>query len=697
MRRFSVRARPGSRRTAWCPARYSAPHEGHQRLGSSTGGSVRGRVGTMTGMPADSTTGKRFHVETLGCPKNAVDSDKVVASLLADGLVAPPIRRRRRPRRGQHVRVHRGRAPGVDRRRARAGRRAKRRAPGSSSPAAWPSATATSSRPRCPRPTRSSGSRARARSSTSCSRGRKPVGRARPARAAAARAERAVGVREGRRGLRPRVRVLRDPVVPRQAALAHAGVDRGRGARRSSSRASPRSCSSRRTSRGTAATPASPVRSRRCCAGSTRCARTACARVRLLYLYPSEVKDPLVSTMLELPTVVPYFDLSLQHAAPGLLRAHEAVGERRPLRRDHRRHPRARSPTPRSARRSSSGFPGETEADHDDAARVPRRRAARLGRVLRVLARGRHRGRDAWTARSPTSLVRERLRECAEVQEPITAAARARAGRARGRGARRRGRRRRRARRPHAPRSARDRRRRPARRPTASVFARPGAIVRGDGHAASKAPTSTRSRRVVTGGRGADRRAARDEALRAERARDAGELRHAQPHPRRDPDARADPAPTARRGSRSALWFAITATDSLDGWLARRDGATRSGAFLDPVADKLIVLGGLAVLADRGVFPWWPVRAHRRARVRHLARTARSPAGAGVVLPAQRLGKYKAFTQYCAVGFVLLAVTADCVGLQQARARHRGRAHGRVRARDRAARLHRLADASSRE
>ncbi len=47
-----------------------------------------------------------------------------------------------------------------------------------------------------------------------------------------------------------------------------------------------------------------------------------------------------------------------------------------------------------------------------------------------------------------------------------------------------------------------------------------------------------------------------------------------------------------------ALWFAITATDSLDGWLARRDGATRSGAFLDPVADKLIVLGGLAVLAD---------------------------------------------------------------------------------------------------
>jgi len=120
------------------------------------------------------------------------------------------------------------------------------------------------------------------------------------------------------------------------------------------------------------------------------------------------------------------------------------------------------------------------------------------------------------------------------------------------------------------------------------------------------------------------------------------------------------------RGSEWAtvgLWFAITASDSLDGWLARRDGATRSGAFLDPVADKLIVLGGFAVLADRGVFPWWAVLL---VVVREIGiSTYRSVAGRrGVVLPAQRLGKYKAFTQYCAVGFVLLPPTADAVGLQ---------------------------------
>ena len=111
------------------------------------------------------------------------------------------------------------------------------------------------------------------------------------------------------------------------------------------------------------------------------------------------------------------------------------------------------------------------------------------------------------------------------------------------------------------------------------------------------------------------------------------------------------------------LWFAITASDSFDGWLARRDGATRSGAFLDPVTDKLIVLGGLAVLADRGDFPWWPVVV---IAVRELGISIyRSLAGRrGIVMPAQRLGKYKAFLQYCSVGVVLLPITAEWTTFQ---------------------------------
>ena len=128
-----------------------------------------------------------------------------------------------------------------------------------------------------------------------------------------------------------------------------------------------------------------------------------------------------------------------------------------------------------------------------------------------------------------------------------------------------------------------------------------------------------------------------------------------------------------------ALWAAITSTDSLDGWLARRDGATRSGAFLDPVADKLIVIGGLAVLADRGDFPWWPVVI---IAIREIGISIyRSQAGRrGIVLPAQRWGKYKAFTQYIAVGGVLLAVDGRLARRTTRRALLLDRAHGRVRA-----------------
>jgi len=85
-------------------------------------------------------------------------------------------------------------------------------------------------------------------------------------------------------------------------------------------------------------------------------------RVRLLYLYPSELDDRLVDTICA--TGVPYFDLSLQHASKPLLRRMRRWGDgARFLTRidDIRR----RDPT--AAFRSSFivGYPGETEDDHD--------------------------------------------------------------------------------------------------------------------------------------------------------------------------------------------------------------------------------------------------------------------------------------------------------------------------------------------
>ena len=55
------------------------------------------------------------------------------------------------------------------------------------------------------------------------------------------------------------------------------------------------------------------------------------------------------------------------------------------------------------------------------------------------------------------------------------------------------------------------------------------------------------------------------------------------------------------------LWVALASTDGIDGFIARRQGTTRSGAFLDPLADKVLVLGALCSLAAIGRFSWIPV------------------------------------------------------------------------------------------
>ncbi len=54
------------------------------------------------------------------------------------------------------------------------------------------------------------------------------------------------------------------------------------------------------------------------------------------------------------------------------------------------------------------------------------------------------------------------------------------------------------------------------------------------------------------------------------------------------------------------LLVASGATDYLDGYIARRYGqASRLGALLDPVADRLYILATLVGLVLRGIVPWW--------------------------------------------------------------------------------------------
>ncbi len=86
------------------------------------------------------------------------------------------------------------------------------------------------------------------------------------------------------------------------------------------------------------------------------------ARTRLLYLYPSELDDRLVDTICA--TGLPYFDLSLQHASKPLLRRMRRWGDGG---RFLARIADIRGREPSAAFRSSFivGYPGETEADHD--------------------------------------------------------------------------------------------------------------------------------------------------------------------------------------------------------------------------------------------------------------------------------------------------------------------------------------------
>ena len=304
--------------------------------------------------------------------------------------------------------------------------------------------------------------------------------RARSARAAAARADGAVGVREDRRRLRPRVRVLRDPVVPRQAALADAGVDRGRSARARRAR--------RRRDRARRAGPR-VVRARHRRARFARAVAAPARRARAPTAWRASGCSTSIrprcttrssSTMLELPTVVPYFDLSLQHASRRLLRRMKRWGSGERFLADDRRASAPRSPTPRSARRSSSGSPARPKPITTSCSRSSPTAELDWAGFFPFSRRGRHRRASTLDGEVDAALD---ARAAARVRRGAGSDHRRgarRAGRARRSRCSSTGRRRRRSRRPHA--TARRRRSTVSSASwAADVYARPGAIVHGDG------------------------------------------------------------------------------------------------------------------------------------------------------------------------------------------------------------------------
>ena len=107
-----------------------------------------------------------------------------------------------------------------------------------------------------------------------------------------------------------------------------------------------------------------------------------------------------------------------------------------------------------------------------------------------------------------------------------------------------------------------------------------------------------------------------------------------------------------------ALWFVLCVSDGVDGYLARRHGATNLGAFLDPLADKILVLGAMAILVANDTF--WIVPVAITVGRELLISLYRTFVGAkGVSVPASKIAKWKTFTQQLSVGFAIAPLTAD--------------------------------------
>jgi CDP-diacylglycerol--glycerol-3-phosphate 3-phosphatidyltransferase len=102
-----------------------------------------------------------------------------------------------------------------------------------------------------------------------------------------------------------------------------------------------------------------------------------------------------------------------------------------------------------------------------------------------------------------------------------------------------------------------------------------------------------------------------------------------------------------------ALWIVLCASDGIDGFLARRYGTTRSGAFLDPLADKVLVLGAMWALVASDRFAVVPVTL---ITVRELGiQGFRSYWGRlGLSVPASYWAKVKTVVQEVAVGLALV-------------------------------------------
>jgi len=102
------------------------------------------------------------------------------------------------------------------------------------------------------------------------------------------------------------------------------------------------------------------------------------------------------------------------------------------------------------------------------------------------------------------------------------------------------------------------------------------------------------------------------------------------------------------------LFLGAAVTDTFDGYLARRQGLeTTLGKFLDPLADKLLIVTALIALIPTRDIPAWMVvvivgREIAITGLRGIAVTQ------GIIISASRLGKYKTVFEGTSIFFLIL-------------------------------------------
>ena len=114
-----------------------------------------------------------------------------------------------------------------------------------------------------------------------------------------------------------------------------------------------------------------------------------------------------------------------------------------------------------------------------------------------------------------------------------------------------------------------------------------------------------------------------------------------------------------------AIFIIASITDKLDGYLARKNNqVTAFGKFLDPLADKILVLAAMIMLVEMEKLPAWiPIIVLAREFMVSGYRLIAVEKG-GIVIAASKWGKLKTITQMIAIILAFLDLNAfgECFG-----------------------------------